>query len=96
MSTVKASHILVDKHSKAEAILNQLKSAGSKQLPQLFKKLASENSQCPSGKKGGNLGAFKRGSMVKEFEKAAFALEVGKLSGVVKTKFGYHVILRTG
>lgn len=96
MSKVKASHILVEKHSQAEQIYNQLKSVSPKQLPNAFKKQASENSTCPSKKQGGNLGSFGRGAMVKEFEKAAFALEVGKMSGIVKTKFGYHIILRTG
>ena len=96
MSKVKASHILVEKHSKAEEILNQLKSANPKQLPNLFAKLAREKSTCPSKKRGGNLGEFGRGKMAKEFERAAFALEKGRISGVVKTQFGYHVILRTG
>ena len=96
MSKVKASHILVEKHSKAEEISNQLKSANPKQVPNLFAKLAREQSTCPSKKRGGNLGQFGRGQMVKEFEKAVFALEKGKISGVVKTKFGYHIILRTG
>jgi len=96
MSKIRVSHILVEKHSKAEALLNQLKSVSSKQLPTLFKKLASENSICPSKKRGGDLGFFGRGQMVKEFEKAAYALKVGELSGLVKTKFGYHLILRTG
>ncbi|NHJ49543.1 MAG: peptidylprolyl isomerase [Asgard group archaeon] len=96
MSKVRASHILVKKHSQAEQLHNQLKSVSEQQLPNLFKKLAKENSQCPSGKKGGDLGSFGRGQMVKEFEKATFALSVGKMSGVVKTQFGYHIILRTG
>ena len=96
MSKVKASHILVEKHSKAEELLNQLKSVSPNQLPNLFSKLARENSTCSSSKKGGNLGEFGRGQMVKEFEKAAFALQKGQLSGLVKTKFGYHIILRTG
>ena len=93
---VKASHILVAKHGQAEQILNQLKSVNPNQLPNAFRKQAQTHSTCPSGKKGGNLGTFGRGAMVKEFEKAAFALEVGKMSGIVKTKFGYHIILRTG
>jgi peptidyl-prolyl cis-trans isomerase C len=93
---VKASHILVEKHSKAEQIYNQLKSVSPNQLPNAFRKQAGLHSTCPSKKKGGNLGTFGRGAMVKEFEKAAFALEVGQMSGIVKTKFGYHIILRTG
>ncbi|MFW9921716.1 MAG: peptidylprolyl isomerase [Candidatus Thorarchaeota archaeon] len=96
MSKIKASHILVKKHGQAEELLNQLKSVSESQRANLFKKLAQENSECPSKKKGGDLGAFGRGQMVKEFEKAAYELQVGQLSGVVKTQFGYHIIMRTG
>ena len=96
MSTIKASHILVEKYSKAEELLKQLTSITPKELPSTFAKLAMENSICSSKKKGGNLGEFGRGKMVPEFEKAAFALNKGQLSSIVKTKFGYHIILRTG
>ena len=57
-----------------------------------FHELAGANSKCPSGSRGGDLGDFGRGQMVPEFEQAAFALNIGEISGVVKTQFGYHLI----
>ncbi len=58
-----------------------------------FAELAKANSDCPSKEKGGDLGEFAEGMMVKEFEKAAFALEPGKISDPVKTEYGYHLIM---
>lgn len=90
-SKIKASHILVEKHSQALKIMEELK-GGAK-----FEDLAKKYSTCPSGKRGGNLGSFGRGQMVKPFETAAFALSPGKVSSEpVKTQFGYHIIKRTG
>ena len=60
-----------------------------------FAELAKANSDCPSGSRGGDLGFFPHGQMVPEFDKAAFELPVGKISDIVKTKFGYHLILVT-
>lgn len=60
-----------------------------------FAELAKENSDCPSGARGGDLGFFKHGQMVPEFDKAAFELPVGKVSDVVTTSFGHHLILVT-
>jgi len=90
MSKVKASHILVKKRSEAAKILDELRAGAD------FRELAKKHSLCSSGKKGGDLGFFTRGKMVKEFEKAAFSLAKGELSGLVKTEFGYHIIKRTG
>jgi len=72
---------------KAEDALNRLKGGED------FATLAKELSQCPSASEGGNLGFFSKGQMVPEFEEAAFSLKVGELSKIVKTKFGYHIIL---
>jgi peptidyl-prolyl cis-trans isomerase C len=92
MSTkVKASHILVEKQSQALKVLEELKAGGN------FGDLAKKYSTCPSGKKGGDLGQFGRGQMVREFEQAAFALKTGQITEQpVKTQFGYHIIKRTG
>jgi len=90
MSTkIRASHILVEKQSQALKVLEELKAGGD------FRELARKYSTCPSGKRGGDLGQFGRGQMVKEFEKTAFALKPGQVSEPVKTQFGYHVIKRT-
>jgi len=95
---VKASHILVKLEkdateeqkaaakAKIEGLLKQVKEGGD------FAELAKANSDCPSKEKGGDLGAFGRGQMVKEFEDAAFAMEVGQVSDVIETQFGYHII----
>jgi peptidyl-prolyl cis-trans isomerase C len=57
-----------------------------------FAELAKANSDCPSGKNGGDLGEFARGAMVKPFEDAAFTQEIGKIGDIVETQFGYHLI----
>lgn len=58
-----------------------------------FSELAREYSDGPTGKNGGNLGWFGKGMMVKPFEKVAFSLTIGEISEVVKTQFGYHIII---
>jgi len=85
---VHCAHILVRSESEAKAVLERLKK-GEK-----FGHVARAVSRCPSGKHGGDLGTFTRGKMIKEFENAAFALQKGEVSGVVKTKFGSHIIKR--
>ncbi|KAG6332418.1 hypothetical protein ID866_6669 [Astraeus odoratus] len=60
-----------------------------------FGQLAKEHSDCSSHEKSGDLGIFKLGQMQKPFEEAAFALDVGQISGVVSTDSGVHLIMRT-
>jgi parvulin-like peptidyl-prolyl isomerase len=83
---VHCAHILVKTEKDAQTVLQRL-SNGEK-----FSNVASEVSLCPSKKRGGDLGKFGRGRMVKEFEQAAFALQKGQISPIVKTQFGYHII----
>ncbi len=88
---IRASHILVDKHSQAVNLLSRIREGDD------FKNVARQHSNCPSKKKGGDLGWFMKGQMVPEFERAAFNLNVGAMTNEpVKTKFGYHIIKRTG
>lgn len=91
MSTkIRASHILLEKQSQALKVAEELKAGGN------FSELAKKYSTCSSGKRGGDLGQFGRGQMVKEFEQVAFALKPGQTSDPIKTQFGYHIIKRTG
>ena len=86
--TVNASHILVDNEEKANALLEKI-NAGEIS----FEDAAKQNSSCPSGQNGGNLGDFTRGQMVPEFDSAVFSMQVGEISSApVKTQFGYHLI----
>lgn len=84
---VHAKHILVDEEEKCKEILEQIENGTI-----AFETAAQEQSNCPSGSKGGDLGTFGKGQMVKEFEDAAFSAEIGKVTGPVKTQFGYHLI----
>jgi len=88
VNEVHCAHILVKTEKEAQAVTERL-GRGEK-----FANIAREVSLCPSGKRGGDLGTFTRGKMVKEFEEAAFALQKGQVSPIVKTKFGYHIIRR--
>src|SRR3990170_4181007 len=72
---VHCAHILVKTEFEAKAVLERIEK-GEK-----FTNIATQVSLCPSGKKGGDLGKFSRGAMVKEFENAAFALEKGEIFG---------------
>ena len=86
----RASHILVKDRDLANAILKKLKGGAR------FDALAKEFSTCPSKSKGGDLGWFGPGKMVKPFEEAVQKLGRGSVSRVVKTQFGYHIIKLSG
>ena len=84
---IKCLHILLKKQSEALIVLDRLKNGES------FSNLAKELSiDKASGKRGGDLGFFRKGMMVKPFEDVAFKLEKGEISEPVKTEFGYHII----
>lgn len=96
----RASHILIgaeklgkDKAKvKAEALLAEIR-----KNPSVFADLAKKNSDDPgSASKGGDLGFFGRGAMVKSFEDATMSLKEGEISGVVESDFGFHIIKLTG
>ena len=84
---IRASHILVQTEEEAQN-LKEMIEAGEKD----FETVAAQCSLCPSGANGGDLGYFRRGKMVKEFEDAAFSMEKGEISEPVQTQFGWHII----
>ena len=86
---VKASHLLVKTEDEALKIKEEITHGKD------FAVAAKEVSLCPSGQNGGDLGYFTKGQMVKEFEDAAFSMEIGEVSNPIKTQFGYHLIYLT-
>jgi peptidyl-prolyl cis-trans isomerase C len=87
---IRASHILMKSEAEAKDVEKQLK-GGAK-----FEDLAKAHSIDGAAPKGGDLGWFGKGAMLPDFEKVAFSLKEGETSGIVKTKFGYHIIKLTG
>lgn len=85
---VHARHILVEHEYEARDLLRKIEQG------EAFETLARKFSRCPSSTQGGDLGTFGRGRMVEAFEEAAFALDIGKVSEPVRTRFGYHLIQR--
>lgn len=86
MATACARHILVK--SKEEADMLKKKLVGGAD----FASLAKKHSLCSSAKKGGNLGEFGPGKMLKAFDNVVFKLPVLTVHGPIKTKFGFHLI----
>ena len=86
---MKASHILVRSKEQADQILKEVSASN-------FGHLAMVHSNCPSKMRGGDLGEFGPGQMVKPFEDAVMSMPIGSVSQSVQTQFGYHIIYRTG
>jgi parvulin-like peptidyl-prolyl isomerase len=90
---VHARHILVKSEKEAQGLIDQLKNLKGDALKKKFIELAKAKSTGPTGPKGGDLGYFGEGQMVKPFNAAVFAMKPGEVSPKpVKTQFGYHVI----
>ena len=86
MKRAQARHILVGSESVCEELKQKIADGAD------FADLAKEHSQCPSGRRGGDLGEFGPGQMVPEFDKAVFSGEVGEVQGPIQTQFGYHLL----
>ena len=86
MAKAKVRHILVDSEKKCEELKNEILAGGD------FGEVAKQHSSCPSSKKGGDLGQFGPGQMVKEFDEVVFSGELNQVHGPVQTQFGYHLL----
>jgi peptidyl-prolyl cis-trans isomerase C len=81
-----ARHILVDTEEQCQSLKDEILGGFD------FAELAKEHSSCPSGQKGGDLGEFGPGMMVREFDEVVFSADIGSVEGPVKTQFGYHLL----
>ena len=86
MAQASARHILVENENTCNDLKTQIEAGKD------FAKLAQEHSKCPSGRDGGNLGSFRPGQMVAEFDKVVFSAPLNEVQGPVKTQFGYHLL----
>jgi len=86
---LRASHIQVDTEAEADEVSQKLKEGAD------FGQLAAQYSKDPSKEKGGDIGYFAKGQLMPEIEDACFKLEVGQVSDIVKTQFGYHIMKLT-
>jgi peptidyl-prolyl cis-trans isomerase C len=86
MSRASARHILVDNESQCTDLKTQIEGGAD------FADMARQHSSCPSGQKGGDLGEFGPGQMVKEFDDVVFTGDLNTVHGPVKTQFGYHLL----
>ena len=103
-SSIRASHILLMFDGSAESESDRSRDQALGEIKEIrvqldngadFAELAQKVSDCPSKEDGGDLGYFRPGDMVPEFDQVAFDLAPGTVSDVVETAFGFHLILRT-
>lgn len=86
MAKASARHILVSSEDACLELKKQIEQGED------FAEIAKNNSSCPSGQQGGDLGEFSPGMMVPEFDKVVFSAPVNTVQGPVKTQFGYHLL----
>lgn len=86
MKKASARHILVDTENQALELKDRIEGGAD------FAALAKEHSSCPSGQRGGELGEFGPGTMVREFDDVVFSADLNTVQGPVKTQFGYHLL----
>lgn len=90
---VRASHLLVKSDAETrEQALEKITRLKAEATEANFAELAQKNSDCPSSTGGGDLGYFRRGDMVSQFEEVAFSQAIGEISDLVETQFGFHLI----
>lgn len=86
MATATARHILVESQDQCQQLKDEIEGGAD------FADLAKQHSTCPSGQRGGELGEFGPGMMVKEFDEVVFSADINSVQGPVKTQFGYHLL----
>lgn len=86
MPKAKARHILVASEDDCRSLKQEIEDGAD------FAEIAREHSTCPSSDRGGDLGEFGPGMMVREFDEVVFSAPVGEVQGPVRTQFGYHLI----
>ena len=86
MAQASARHILVDSEARCQELKTAIEGGAD------FAEVARDNSRCPSSRDGGNLGTFRPGEMVKEFDQVVFSAPLNVVQGPVKTQFGYHLV----
>jgi len=86
MARASARHILVSDSEFCAELKGEIENGAD------FADLARTHSQCPSSSRGGDLGEFAPGQMVREFDEVVFSAPVGEVQGPVKTQFGYHLV----